>query len=62
MMIESAWTALAPPEPAEMRAMATIASVQHHQTFYQAGTYLAERPEAEMMSSVMEPESDEVRK
>ena len=45
-----------------MRAEATAASVQHQNTFCHGGMKLAERPDAEMMSSVIEPESEEVRK
>merc|ERR1719174_1017193 len=41
-------------------AMATRPSVQHQKHFCQTGICDALSPEAEMMSSVIEPESEEV--
>ena len=63
MMIDTRWSVLsAPPLEEATSAMATMPSVKHQKTFCQMGILEADRPEAEMMSSVIEPESDEVRK
>ena len=58
--------AVAPPRlPAiasQLIARATAPSVKHQNTFCQMGMSLASSPEAVMMSSVIEPESEDVRK
>ena len=61
MTMDIAWSVLSAP-PDEVSAIATMPSVQHQKTFCQCGTRGPDRPDAEMMSSVIEPESDDVRK